>query len=259
MSETQTIARNETNTNQQEQANKNNNRTTSTELTNIEPNSVENNNQSHNSNNKARSLSQGPPRSRAQLLARKQQLLTTSANLAWSPGSTGSTGAGEAQPAAGDEPAELNSSLSQLSNPNDDVLYSLSSNSHSYLTQSQLSHPNGSRLSRSQHQQHQNNQNNSQRGLSAEAKLESLSEQLKVHQSSYERQNLHPDAYLNSNGFAGSTSIEDVYILVAKQKKDLQLAGELGKVLLEKNNELSKINEQQAEEYSRKLEVSFLW
>lgn len=52
-------------------------------------------------------------------------------------------------------------------------------------------------------------------------------------------------------------SIEDVYILLAKKEKDLQLAAELGKVLLEKNDELSKANERIAEEYSHKLEVSY--
>jgi hypothetical protein len=51
-------------------------------------------------------------------------------------------------------------------------------------------------------------------------------------------------------------SVDDVYILLAKKEKDLQLAAELGKVLLERNEDLSRANERMAEEYSHKLEVS---
>ena len=50
--------------------------------------------------------------------------------------------------------------------------------------------------------------------------------------------------------------LESVYMLLAKKDKDLQLAAELGKVLLERNDELSKANERIAEDYSHKLEVS---
>lgn len=57
---------------------------------------------------------------------------------------------------------------------------------------------------------------------------------------------------------SGARSIDDVYILLAKKEQDLQLAAELGKVLLERNDELSKANERIAEEYSHKLEVSML-
>jgi len=48
---------------------------------------------------------------------------------------------------------------------------------------------------------------------------------------------------------------EDLYKLLAVKERDLILAAELGKALLEKNEELSKRNEQIAEEYSNKLEV----
>uniref|UniRef100_A0A6G1S7G3 Bicaudal D-related protein 1 n=1 Tax=Aceria tosichella TaxID=561515 RepID=A0A6G1S7G3_9ACAR len=50
-------------------------------------------------------------------------------------------------------------------------------------------------------------------------------------------------------------SVDDVYILLAKKEKDLQLAAELGKVLLERNEDLSRANERIAEEYSHKLEL----
>lgn len=119
--------------------------------------------------------------------------------------------------------------------------------------------------------------NQMQAQLSAEAKLESLSVLLKNHQvssssSSSQDQDTSPSgsnqAELNSptmpNG-AGTAaaaapgqlkSIDDVYILLAKKEKDLQLAAELGKVLLERNEELSRANEKITEEYSHKLEVS---
>lgn len=78
--------------------------------------------------------------------------------------------------------------------------------------------------------------------------MKNLSEMLKSHQ--------------NENSLINETtpakSIDDVYILLAKKEKDLQLAAELGKVLLEKNDELSKANERITEEYSHKLEVSIL-
>lgn len=50
--------------------------------------------------------------------------------------------------------------------------------------------------------------------------------------------------------------LDNVYVLLAKKEKDLHLAAELGKVLLERNDELSKANERITEEYSHKLEVS---
>ena len=46
--------------------------------------------------------------------------------------------------------------------------------------------------------------------------------------------------------------------ILQNKDKDLVLAAELGKALLEKNEELSKENERIAEEFSHKLEVSVL-
>lgn len=48
---------------------------------------------------------------------------------------------------------------------------------------------------------------------------------------------------------------DDVYTQLAQREKDLVLAAELGKALLEKNEEISRANERLAEEYSHKLEV----
>lgn len=90
--------------------------------------------------------------------------------------------------------------------------------------------------------------NGSEQSTSAELKLESLSAQLR------EQQQLELEAGGGSPN--GPKSIADVYILLAKKEKDLQLAAELGKVLLERNEQLSKANEQMAEEFSQKLEVS---
>lgn len=92
---------------------------------------------------------------------------------------------------------------------------------------------------------------------SVEARLESLGEILKNHQQQQLSENGADQ--LQQAGMtttAAAKSIDDVYILLAKKEKDLQLAAELGKVLLEKNDELSKANERITEEYSQKLEVS---
>ncbi|KAG8193467.1 hypothetical protein JTE90_023719 [Oedothorax gibbosus] len=48
---------------------------------------------------------------------------------------------------------------------------------------------------------------------------------------------------------------DDVYSQLAQREKDLVLAAELGKALLEKNEEISRANERLAEEYSHKLEL----
>lgn len=48
----------------------------------------------------------------------------------------------------------------------------------------------------------------------------------------------------------------DVYAMLAQKERDLMLAAELGKALLEKNNELSLKNDQMAEEYAQSIEVS---
>ncbi|XP_076331549.1 bicaudal D-related protein homolog [Tachypleus tridentatus] len=48
---------------------------------------------------------------------------------------------------------------------------------------------------------------------------------------------------------------DDVYAQLAQKERDLILAAQLGKALLEKNEELSMINEKLTENYSRKLEL----
>lgn len=88
---------------------------------------------------------------------------------------------------------------------------------------------------------------NRKRASSVELKLESLTNELLKQQ----------EDQLQSSPISGDgKSIDNVYILLAKKEKDLQLAAELGKVLLEKNDELSKANERITEDYSHKLEVS---
>ena len=48
---------------------------------------------------------------------------------------------------------------------------------------------------------------------------------------------------------------QDIYGLLEQKERDLLLAAELGKALLEKNEELSTQNEKMAEDFSQKLEV----
>lgn len=48
---------------------------------------------------------------------------------------------------------------------------------------------------------------------------------------------------------------DDVYAQLARKEKDLILAAELGKALLEKNEEISRANERLTEEYSQQLEI----
>jgi hypothetical protein len=48
---------------------------------------------------------------------------------------------------------------------------------------------------------------------------------------------------------------EDLRLQLIQKEKDLILAAELGKALLEKNEELNEANEKMAEEFSRRLEV----
>ena len=52
-----------------------------------------------------------------------------------------------------------------------------------------------------------------------------------------------------------SVDPQDIYAQLAHKERDLLLAAQLGKALLEKNEELSMQNEKIAEEYSRQLEV----
>lgn len=69
---------------------------------------------------------------------------------------------------------------------------------------------------------------------------------------------------VESGVFSGQESIvnvnsdaenEDIYGLLEQKERDLLLAAELGKALLEKNEELSQQNEKMAEDFSQKLEV----
>ena len=59
----------------------------------------------------------------------------------------------------------------------------------------------------------------------------------------------------NKSDFSDGVSEGDVRAQLAQKEKDLILAAELGKALLEKNEELSQQNERIAEEYSQRLEV----
>jgi hypothetical protein len=63
---------------------------------------------------------------------------------------------------------------------------------------------------------------------------------------------------MESRSLEPSTDPEDldVYAQLQQKENDLILAAELGKALLEKNEELSRQNEKLAEDYSQKLEVS---
>lgn len=54
---------------------------------------------------------------------------------------------------------------------------------------------------------------------------------------------------------ASSPEPIDVYSQLAHKEQDLILAAELGKALLERNEELTRANERITEEYSAKLEV----
>lgn len=60
---------------------------------------------------------------------------------------------------------------------------------------------------------------------------------------------------VESRSLEPSADPEDVFAQLQQKEKDLILAAELGKALLEKNEELSRANEKLAEDYSHKLEV----
>ena len=51
------------------------------------------------------------------------------------------------------------------------------------------------------------------------------------------------------------SKVSDVQTLLAHKERDLILAAELGKALLEKNEDLSQQNEKMAEDFSKQLEV----
>ncbi len=59
----------------------------------------------------------------------------------------------------------------------------------------------------------------------------------------------------NSLAEASRDEDSDVRTLLAQKEKDLILAAELGKALLEKNEDLSQQNEKMADEFSKQLEV----
>nr|CAH7723525.1 unnamed protein product [Callosobruchus chinensis] len=54
---------------------------------------------------------------------------------------------------------------------------------------------------------------------------------------------------------ASQVAPQDLWTQLQQKENDLVLAAELGKALLEKNDELKKQQEQIVEEYSKKLEV----
>lgn len=53
----------------------------------------------------------------------------------------------------------------------------------------------------------------------------------------------------------GTPNDQDLWTQLQKKESDLLLAAELGKALLEKNEDLAKQQEKMIEEYSKKLEV----
>lgn len=59
--------------------------------------------------------------------------------------------------------------------------------------------------------------------------------------------------HVNNN----SSESDDILAQLERKEKDLILAAELGKALLERNEDLSRANEKITEEYSHKLEASF--
>lgn len=60
----------------------------------------------------------------------------------------------------------------------------------------------------------------------------------------------------NRSAMENPIGSEDVWTQLQQKENDLQLAAELGKALLEKNEELKRQNDALVEEYSKKLEVS---
>lgn len=57
-------------------------------------------------------------------------------------------------------------------------------------------------------------------------------------------------------GFSEEEEDIDIYAQLEQKQKDLTLAAELGKALLEKNAELERRNEQMIEEFAQKIEVN---
>ena len=71
----------------------------------------------------------------------------------------------------------------------------------------------------------------------------------------YSYSSLHPSGA--SNG-ASVDEEDDLREQLIQKEKDLILAAELGKALLEKNEELNEANEKMADEFSKRLEVKIL-
>ena len=204
------------------------------------------------SRNRARSLGRSRSRGRSnpsELLARKQQLLSNGQlDVSWtadgfSMEAAAATTTLTTGPQAGRQSHELHR-RSQTRRANQ------------HLDEFSSSGANGS-------DHHQvAGYNGQQRPSSVEAKLESLTGELLKNHHKNERytsdalQTPQTTTATTSSSSTTAKSIDDVYILLAKKEKDLQLAAELGKVLLEKNDELSKANEKITEDYSHKLEVS---
>ena len=67
-----------------------------------------------------------------------------------------------------------------------------------------------------------------------------------------------PKSTVSSNGEqeSSSSTSEDVYSQLAQKENDLVLAAELGKALLEKNEELRLQNDAMSEEFADRLEVN---
>lgn len=55
------------------------------------------------------------------------------------------------------------------------------------------------------------------------------------------------------------TTLEELRAMLDERENDLHLAGELGKALLEKNEELTREHDQTCQEYHSKVEVSVLF
>ena len=68
-------------------------------------------------------------------------------------------------------------------------------------------------------------------------------------------------AYVNNKIKHENQKEEEIQVnkLLQQKEKDLVLAAELGKALLEKNEDLSQQNEKMAEDFAKQLEVSKRW
>lgn len=78
----------------------------------------------------------------------------------------------------------------------------------------------------------------------------------KQRQQVIQRQQSPDPAVSGGGGVSDGSSLQDVYAQLIQKERDLLLAAQLGKALLEKNEELGLQNEKMAEEYSHQLEVS---